>query len=411
MSEFKLPDLGEGIHEADLVKWHTKVGDEIKEDAPLVDVETDKALVTIPSPFAGRVNKLLGEVGDKIKVGDLLVIIESGGSEQKSATVASPVTTVATLATPATRKMARELGIDINLVKGSGPAGRVTNDDLLLYQQLPKTADEPKKIHPASPIPSPIPSPSPIPTSTPFSIPFFAIDALPDFTSFGHIERVPLRSIRRTIAKKMVQSNLIAPQVAHMDDADITALNALRSSQEKKSVSVLSFIIKASLVALKKFPSFNASIDAKSEELILKKYYNIGIAVNTERGLIVPVLKGADHLSLLQISKGIAELAAHARAADLNLATLQGSSFTITNIGAIGGSYAVPLLNYPDVAILALGKAQEKVVVREGAMVIRTILPLTLTFDHRVVDGADAAHFMSEVVKLLSDPHKLFWEM
>jgi pyruvate dehydrogenase E2 component (dihydrolipoamide acetyltransferase) len=471
--EFKLPDLGEGIHEGEILKWYVSEGDSIVEDEPLVDVETDKAAVTIPSPKSGVVASLSGKVGDTVDVGDVIAVIDESGEAQtakpaesaaekpaekaaekpaesaaakpaeaesgvetekapgrpaakpaaeeeapesgkpprRTAAVPGPVP-----AAPATRRLARELGVDIKLAQPTGPAGRVTVEDVRRLasgegraaeegtpaaegEETDRTAKAEFAAHVGS------------------AIPFLDLEPLPDFSEWGVIEKEPLRSIRRKVAHKMVTSMVLVPHVAHMDEADVTELEAFRRRERARMegqpgghLTLLAFVVKAAAAGLRAAPAFNASLDPFNEEIIYKKYYNIGVAVDTGRGLIVPVIKGADCKSILRISKDIEELSATARDGKLEVADMRGGTFTITNVGPLGGTALLPTINYPEVAILGMGKVQEKPVVRDGAIVIRSMLPLTLAFDHRIADGADAARFVSEMVRHLSDPNLLLLE-
>lgn len=434
MLEFKLPDLGEGVHEGEVLKWYVQPGDEIKEDDPLVDIETDKAAVTIPSPRGGKVVTLNGKVGDTVFVGNIIAIIDDGtgaaaepapASEKVEETEAPATAEVETKVTaipdvkspvpaaPATRRLARELGIDIRLVPPTGPGGRVTPEDVKRYAEgdraLPVLPEEPETVedeairefaaHAAS------------------AIPFLDIEKLPDFEQWGPVEKEALRSIRRKVAHKMVTSMVLVPHVAHMDDADVTKLEEFRQQERQRrqgqrgeKLTILPFIIKAVTAALRAAPSFNASLDPFKEEIIYKKYYNIGIAADTGRGLIVPVVKNTDHKSIIEMADEIADLGQRGRDGKLTVDELRGGTFTITNVGPLGGTALIPTINYPEVAILGMGRVQEKPVVRDGEIVIRKILPLTLAFDHRIADGADAARFVSELVRMLSDPNLLLME-
>ncbi|MBU1677163.1 2-oxo acid dehydrogenase subunit E2, partial [bacterium] len=246
------------------------------------------------------------------------------------------------------------------------------------------------------------------------AIPFLDIEPLPDFSVWGPVEKEPLRSIRRKVARKMTTSMILVPHVAHMDDADVTELEGFRlrmrerrDGKEGCKLTLLSFVVRAITAGLKAAPAFNASLDPFSEEIIYKKYYNIGFAADTGKGLVVPVIKGTDTRSINEISCEIAEKAALAREGKLPIEDMQGGTFTITNVGPLGGTALIPTINYPEVAILGMGRVQEKPVVRDGEIVIRKILPLTLAFDHRVADGADAARFVGELVRNLSDPNLL----
>jgi pyruvate dehydrogenase E2 component (dihydrolipoamide acetyltransferase) len=310
-------------------------------------------------------------------------------------------------AAPATRRLARELGIDINGVHPSGPGGRVTPADVQAVadgrapsraEALPAPGDEARALaefaaHAAS------------------AIPFLDIEPMPDFAAWGPIETEPLRSIRRKVARKMTTSMILVPHVAHMDDADVTELETYRDREKRRlegtgesPPTLLAFVVKAVTAGLIKAPSFNASLDPFKEEIVYKKYYNVGIAVDSGRGLIVPVIRDTDKKSILQIAADIRDLAARARDGKIDVSELRGGTFTITNVGPLGGTALIPTINYPEVAILGMGKVQEKPVVRDGQIVIRQILPVTLAFDHRITDGADAARFVGEMIQQLSDP-------
>lgn len=450
MYEFKLPDLGEGVHEGEILKWHVKDGAAIQEDEPLVDIETDKAAITIPSPRTGKIVSLTGNVGDTVLVGDVIVVIDDGtesdmvttsvaqGPEASRVEASSSTRAVArdtkssgdgrslvaatpaaswgrVVAAPATRRLAREMSIDIQDVPPTGPGGRVTPEDVKRFAEQP---DAPSEI----PVPPPPEEPqeraeAEVATPPAHAIPFLDLEPLPDFTQWGPVEKEPLRSIRRKVARKMVTSMVLVPHVAHMDDVDVTVLEELRRWEKERragqpggKMTLLSFVIKAVTAGLKAAPVFNASLDPFNEEIIYKKYYNIGIAVDTERGLVVPIIQDTDRKSILQISAEIEEAAAKAREGNLAVEDLRGGTFTITNVGPLGGTATIPTINYPEVAILGMGRVQEKPVVVDGEIAIRKILPLTLAFDHRIADGAEAARFVSGIVRRLPDPNALLIE-
>ena len=447
MYEFKLPDLGEGIHEGEILKWHVEPGGTVQEDEPLVDVETDKAALTIPSPRGGQVVSRTGNAGDTVLVGDVIAVIHDGDgpappiesapaktavSEPTAAPAEKPAEVPATvpssgpaaswgrvIAAPATRRLARELKVDIHLVPPTGPAGRVTHDDVKRFAEQGGA--------PASPA-SPTAEPevvekqdrraeAALASTAADAIPFLDIEPLPDFEQWGPVEKEPLRSIRRKVARKMVTSMILVPHVAHMDDADVTLLEDFRQKERERRagqpgerLTLLPFVLKAVTAGLKAAPAFNASLDPYKEEIVYKKYYNIGVAVDTGHGLVVPVVRDTDRKSILKISTEIEEVAAKAREGTLAVPDLRGGTFTITNVGPLGGTALIPTINYPEVAILGMGRVQEKPVVVDGEIVIRKILPLTLAFDHRIADGADAARFVSEMVRQLSDPNLLLLE-
>jgi len=475
--EFKLPDLGEGIAEGEILKWHVGDGDTVAEDAPLVDVETDKAAVTIPSPRGGRIAALNGKVGDTINVGDVITVIDDGSGDATAApetataaaeaavaaaTAAATEVTETTEATrptateqeapplptdpepaapdlagpatphrerdrrpvpaaPATRRLARELDVDINRVPPTGPAGRVTAADVHSF-----AADGPPAAAVAADAAAGHVTAKGVRDDQAFAefaahaaatIPFLELEPLPDFSHEGPVEIEPLRSIRRKVARKMVTSMALIPHVAHMDEADVTELDGFRVREKGRrqggsggSLTLLAFVMKAVTAGLRSAPSFNASLDPFREEIVYKRYYNIGFAADTGRGLVVPVVRQTDRKSIVELADEIAQTAALARDGKLAADQMRGGTFTITNIGPLGGTALLPTINYPEVAILAMGKMQEKPVVREGEIVVRKILPLTLAFDHRIADGADAARFVGELVRQLSDPNLLLLE-
>ena len=445
MFEFKLPDLGEGIAEGEILKWHAAEGGSVAEDAPLLDIETDKAAVTIGSPRAGRLVALKGKVGDIINVGDVVVVIDDGSAEaaavedraarktfaepdapepvavpEAAAPAARPGVRRPVPAAPATRRLARELKIDINLVAPSGPGGRVTPEDVHRFAgqggRPAASAAGPADHLPARQVRDDAAF-AEFAAHASATIPFLELEPLPDFSGDGPVEVEPLRSIRRKVARKMVTSMTLIPHVAHMDEADVTDLEAFRVREKTRRaggsggrLTLLAFVIKAVTAGLKAAPAFNASLDPFREEIIYKKYYNLGFAADTGRGLVVPVVQRTDTKSIIAIADEIFEKATLARDGRLPADQMRGGTFTITNIGPLGGTALMPTINYPEVAILAMGKVQEKPVVRDGQIVIRKILPLTLAFDHRIADGADAARFVAELVRQLSDPNLLLLE-
>jgi len=431
--EFKLPDLGEGIHEGEILKWHVELGGQIQEDGPLVDVETDKAAITIPSPRGGVLASVAGKAGDIILVGHVLAVIDDGvGAEAAVSTPAAapkaepePAPTAASsgdgstvapsapasrrvVAVPAIRRLAREMKIDLGQVPPTGPGGRVTREDVMRFADTGESA-EPAAAEQLPELKSAAAGAD--------VIPLLDIEPLPDFSQWGPVETEPFRSIRRKVARKMVTSMVLVPHVAHMDDADVTLLEEFRRREKERraggpggKLTMLAFVIKAVTAGLRAAPAFNASLDPFNEIIIYKKFYNIGVAVDTGQGLVVPVIRDTDRKSILQISTEIEEVAAKAREGTLEVADLRGGTFTITNVGPLGGTALIPTINYPEVAILGMGCAREKPVVVGGEIVIRTILPLTLAFDHRIADGADAARFVTEMIRQLSDPNLLLLE-
>lgn len=408
MFEFKLPDLGEGIHEGELLKWYVKEKDSIREDDPLCDMETDKATVTLPSPGTGTIIKLNGTPGDMIRVGQVLAIIEVRG-ENLSETSGPADDTKArdqkmkkqVAAAPATRRLAREMGIDITTVTGTGSAGKVTPEDVQLAAGEPVKGDlkDAGTADPDIAIPEEIHS----------VIPFLEIPALPDYAGEGPVEKIPIRSLRKKVAVKTTSSMILIPHVAHMEEWDVTELEALRRAlnrerNESGRITLVSFVVKALASLLKQYPQFNAGVDPRRMEIVHKKYYHIGIAADTPKGLIVPVIKHADAKSVTEIATEIRSLAGKGRDGTISAEELTGSTFTVTNVGAIGGTGVFPIINYPESAILGMGRVGPKPMVKDDAVVIRTMLPVTLCFDHRVADGAGAAYFMRDLKQMMETP-------
>jgi pyruvate dehydrogenase E2 component (dihydrolipoamide acetyltransferase) len=395
--QFRFPDVGEGITEGEIVRWLVKEGDEIKADQAIAEIETDKAIVEIPSPYAGTVLKLHFKEKDIVKVGAVLITV---GEKGEAVSEAAPAPTVQPaemavaaaaarpagaeagepLATPKIRKLAQELGVSLQSVQGTGPQGRITEDDVRAAKERPAQA-------PARP----------------------AIKVKTKFDFYGSIERLPLRGVRRATAKRMAESVSKAAHVTHFDEVDATALGKVREQMKPESaaknikLTYLPFIVKALIAALKLHPLLNASLDDQEEEIIIKKYYSIGIAVDIPDGLIVPVVKAADQKSVFDLAGEIQNLAESARARSLDLADLKGGTFSITNVGMIGGEAATPIINYPEVAILATMKITDRVRAENGRVTIKKTLPLCLSFDHRVIDGAEAARFMNDLKKTIED--------
>jgi pyruvate dehydrogenase E2 component (dihydrolipoamide acetyltransferase) len=423
------------LTEAEIVAVLVHEGDVIREDAPLLEVETDKAQVEIPSPMGGRVEKIHVEPGQTVKVGAPLVTFADGAGEPAATPAPSQSTTAApavaaptrapaapppaaaapaaraegpAAATPATRRLARELSVDLKAVRGTGPGGRVLDEDVRAAASGPRGAAAPATTtaRPATPAGPPRPLAAVGAEAPP----------LPRFEQWGPVERAPLSHLRRTIAERMTLSATLIPHVTHFDRADITDLDAIitRNLEAARArgvtLTLTSFLLKAAALALLRHPTFNASLDPGAGEMVLKRYYNLGVAVATERGLIVPVLREIDRKPVLEIARELAALAQRVRDGKATLDDLRGGTFTITNIGALGGTAAIPIINYPEVAILAVARARQEAVVRQGQIVPRLMLPLTLTFDHRIADGADGARFASEIVQLLEAPERLLWE-
>jgi pyruvate dehydrogenase E2 component (dihydrolipoamide acetyltransferase) len=380
--DFTLPDLGEGITEGELRKWLVKEGNTIEEHQTVLEIETDKAIVEIPSPRKGKVIKINKEPGEIIKVGEVLMTIAEEGEaveeRPKSVSVVGvlPEEEEEILATPAVRALSKELGVKLETIKGSGLGGSITKDDVITVSKKTKTAED----------------------------------------QYGIVERVPLKGVRRTISKNLMIAQQTTVFVTVMEEADVTDLWNIREREKKAlqekgiHLTFLPFFIKAVQHSLAEHPYLNASIDGGKEEIIVKKYYNIGIAVDTPDGLIVAVIKNVDKKPVRELASEIQDLSQKARERKIKLEDLRGSSFTFSNWGHFGGTFATPVINYPDAAILGTGRISDKPWVKEGQIVIRKILPLSLTFDHRITDGADASTFLSKVVHYLEDPGLLFIE-
>ncbi len=430
--EFKLPDIGEGVVEGEIVKWLVNEGDEVVEDQPLVEVMTDKATVTIPSPKKGRVLKKFGAEGAIAKVHAPLIALELPGegaaaapapaaapvaAAPAAAPVASPVAAPVTasaappapkadvasrnekvLATPVTRRIAREHGLDLSEVAGSGPQGRVLKKDVLSVvegQRAPAAAPTGAFVAPA-----PVAAPAPfIPPPSPVAAP--------------SDERMPIRGLRKAIFKKMTQSAQFAVPFTYVDEVDMTELVALRDringrlSKEGQKLTFLPFITKALIAALRKFPQMNALMDEEKQELIIRRQYNIGIGVATDAGLTVAVLHDADRQTLRGIGGELQRLGDAARDNKLTMNDLQGSTFTITSLGKDGGMFATPVINHPEVAILGIHRIEARPVVVDRQIVIRDRMYMSCSFDHRVIDGHVGAAFVAEIKRLLETPDLL----
>jgi pyruvate dehydrogenase E2 component (dihydrolipoamide acetyltransferase) len=433
--EFRLPDIGEGVVEGEIVKWLVAEGDAVTEDQPVVEIMTDKATVEIPSPKSGVIRKRCWQEGQICPVGQALIVIGGAAGGASSAAAAAPamaapaavlppagangiganghgpnghatITAPApaarpagerALAAPATRKLARELGVDLQVVPGSGPHGRVTREDVAAF------ADRGGAPVAASAASAPA-----------ASAPANQVAAAGGSVHGVSEERKPLRGLRRKIAEKMVQSAFTAPHVTTFDEVDLTALVALRQRVKAKAeaqgvkLSYMPFFIKAVVAALKQFPAFNASLDDATQEIVLKRDHHIGFAAATDNGLLVPVIKNVDRKSLLEVAREMADLAERTRAGKASADELSGSTFTISNVGSIGGLFATPIINHPEVAILGVNKLQKRpVVLPDGSIEARDMMYLGLSFDHRVADGAEAVQFLNHVIALLQDPEGL----
>jgi pyruvate dehydrogenase E2 component (dihydrolipoamide acetyltransferase) len=448
---FHLPDLGEGLTEAEIVKVLVSEGDVIREDTPLLEVETDKATVEIPSPMSGRVSSIHVTPGQTVRVGAVLVTFDDGdgsrvapqpgaaaagspGSARQHATrereatapargaaaaarqgAAAPRDAAAPAgpvpAAPSTRRLARELGVDLRAVQATGPAGRVTDDDVRRAASGPPAAGRAASAAPAPERPAPADAPAR--DAKPLAPVVVEPPPLPRFEQWGPVERRPLSHLRRTIAERMALSAALVPHVTHFDRADITDLDGViqRNLEDARArgvtLTLTSFLLKAAALALREHAHFNASLDPAAGELVVKRYVHLGVAVATERGLIVPVLRDVDRKPVVELARELAALAQRVREGKATLDDLRGGTFTVTNLGALGGTGAIPIINYPEVAILGVARARLEPVVRDGQVVPRLLLPLSLTFDHRVADGADGARFASDIVRRLEHADQL----
>ncbi|MES3038334.1 MAG: dihydrolipoyllysine-residue acetyltransferase [Bdellovibrionota bacterium] len=441
----KLPELGEGVAEGELVKWLVKPGDQVKADQSVAELMTDKATVEIPSPQAGTVKELKFKVGDTLKVESvILTLTGAGGSATATATATAtnsvpaqktsapaqtsapapvssasvatpagasagqamamrsnnggtlPAADLKVLATPSTRRLAREMGVDINQLGGTGLAGRVTRDDVM------KTGGQ-----------------NFVGASSGMQTPGFnrpSYNAPPMVPGAGE-ERVPLRGIRKKIAQNLQMAKAIIPHFTLMDECDVTELVALREmlkeagEKQGAKITYLPFVIKALIATIREFPQFNASIDDQAEEIVYKKYFNIGFAADTPNGLLVPVIKNADVKNIIQLSKEIVDLSVRAREGKLKMEEMKGATITITNIGSVGGTYATPIINHPEVAIIGMYKISDRPVIKNGLLSSVKVMNYTVTADHRLIDGAVAANFLKAFLGRLSKPGSMMLEM
>lgn len=424
--EFKLPDIGEGIHEGEIVKWFVKAGDTVKEDDVLLEVQNDKAVVEIPAPVDGTVKEVKVSEGTVAVVGDVLITFDIEGDApageeetpeqpkavEKTEDVKEDVKEDAprdvqlhkserVIAMPSVRKYAREKGVDIREVNGSGDNGRVLKEDIDAFAngEAPSaeaTTEKTESVAPAAAAKTEI---------KPYE------SATPELET-----REKIRGIRKAISKAMVNSKHTAPHVTLMDEVDVTKLVALRkdfkqvAADQGVKLTYLPFVVKALTAAAKAFPTINASIDDVNEEIVYKNYYNIGIAADTDNGLVVPVVKDADRKSIYALATNINELAGKAREGKLAGEDMKGGSITITNIGSAGGQWFTPVINHPEVAILGIGRIAEKAVVKNGEIVAAPVLALSFSFDHRLIDGATAQNALNMVKRLLEDPALLMME-
>jgi len=399
--EFKLPDIGEGVHEGEVVKWFVKEGDAVKENDPIVEVMTDKVTVQIPSPVTGKILQLRAKEGEVVKVGNTLVVFGEAGESapprpettRPAPAPPPPVTTAAppapgpsgeVLAAPAVRRLAKELNVNLAAIRGSGPQGRFTEDDVR------KAVQSPPRVTPAVPVPGAAIAPT------------------------AGEQRIPIHGLRKRIFEKMAKSNATAAHFTYVEEVDMTQLVHLRDhlkpTAERKGVKLtfLPFFVKAVLAALVEFPTLNSSVDDERAEIVVKRYYNIGIATATDEGLTVTVVHEADKKGLWDLAKEIDRLAAAARDKKLSLQDVQGSTFTITSLGKEGGILATPIINWPEVAILGVHKIEKRPVVRDDQIAIREMMYVSCSFDHRVIDGHVGAAFVQSVRNYLEHPATIF---
>ncbi len=448
--EFVLPELGEGIESGEVVQVLVAVGDTIAKEQAVLELETDKAVVEVPAPVSGTVQAIHVRAGDQAAVGQLLMTVdtqvapasaaspapispavaqpapaevtENGAAAERvrpvptsapdQTTPVSPVVSpspalqpaeappatrrAAAPAAPSVRQLAREIGVDINQVPGSGPGGRIALDDVKAYA---------RRLHTR-------PDGQPPPGSWPTVV-------LPDFTPWGAVERRPMGNVRRITAERMAQAWATIPHVTQFDKADITDLEQLRRHYDEKTaqpaggrLTVTAIVLKVVAAALKRFPQFNASLDMTTHEVVYKQYYHIGVAVDTDRGLLVPVIRHVDQKNILTLSVELTQLAERARSRKTTLDEMQGGTFTITNLGGLGGTNFTPIINAPEVAILGLARSSMDLVysASTGQFAPRLMLPLALSYDHRLIDGADGVRFLRWVVEALEQPFVLALE-
>jgi pyruvate dehydrogenase E2 component (dihydrolipoamide acetyltransferase) len=434
--EFRMPDIGEGIHEGEIVKWFVKPGDEVNEDDILCEIQNDKAVVEIPSPVAGKVEEILVDEGSVAVVGDVLIRLDAPGyenmqfkgdahvEEDSSKTEAQVQATAEdgkvedtkqqetkevplsseievakrVIAMPSVRKFARENGVDIQLVEGTGKNGRILKEDIIRYMEGGQTVQEaPKVVEEKQEAVAEIPQ-------------------IPVLEGEFPETREKISGIRKAIAKAMVHSKQTAPHVTLMDEVDVSNLVAHRkkfkdvAAEKGVKLTYLPYVVKALVAMLREFPEFNRSFDDATQEIIQKHYYNVGIAADTERGLLVPVIKHADRKSIFTIASEINDLATKAREGKLAPNEMKGGSMSITNIGSAGGQWFTPVINHPEIAILGLGRISEKPIIKEGEIIAAPMLALSLSFDHRMIDGALAQNALNYLKRLLSDPELLLME-
>ncbi len=432
--EYRMPELGEGLHEGEIARWRVTPGQAVHEDDVLLEVQNDKATVEVPSPVTGKVIALVVKEGHVAVVGDVLATIDVEGAvppavshgtphettstttttttappppapaqSQRGAPPASPVappssTAPVVRAMPSVRKFARIHGVDLHGVVGSGRHGRITKEDVQQATQQGKTRVEEETKQPTSPSPTTNVAPRTEETTT------------------SDVQRIPFKGVRKAIAQAMVQSMYTAPHVTLMDEVDVTALIALRerlkpvAAARGVKLTYLPFVVKALIAAVRQYPMLNASLDEKNQEIVIKKAVHMGIATDTDNGLIVPVVFDADRKNMVMIAQEIADLASRGRSGKLTAAEMRGSTITITNIGSAGGMFFTPVINFPEAAIIGTGRITPKPVVRDGALAIGQVMSLSLSFDHRLIDGATAQSALNVIKTLLHDPQLLVME-
>jgi pyruvate dehydrogenase E2 component (dihydrolipoamide acetyltransferase) len=446
LEEVRLPELGENIESGEVIAVLVSAGEWIDKDQSLIEVESEKAALEIPSPAAGVVKEIRVKVGDRIAVGQVILLLETGGTKEtvvkgrpepaRGETAAASLrgaskgdegkvesrreetpTAPPTLpepaeesvpevvaAGPAVRRLARELGVDVRRVRGSGPGGRISAEDvkeearrLVLLAASPAVEGR-ETVSAAAPI---VAGP---------------VTPLPDFSPWGAVTRERMGSLRRAATRTLSLSWRVIPHVTQFDRADITDLEEQRKTlareleQQGTKLTVTAIIVRTAVSALRKFPRFNASVDEASEEIVYKQYMHIGVAVDTERGLVVPVIRDADQKTLRQLAAELAELAERARSRKLAPDDMSGAGFTVSNLGGLGTTYFTPIVTWPQVAVLGVGRAEIQAVYRQGEFVPRRILPLSISYDHRLIDGADAARFLRWIAAALETPLQLLLE-
>jgi pyruvate dehydrogenase E2 component (dihydrolipoamide acetyltransferase) len=463
--EFKLPDIGEGVTEGEVVAWLVNAGDAVREDQPMVEVMTDKATVTITSPKAGTIAECCAKVGEVVKVHATLVVYDLDGGATAApapaaagpapaakrddkgpaatavgdikedlpgmslmnahapARVAAPAPVTSgyfadkPLATPATRQVARDLGVDLRRVPPTGPSGRVSKEDVERFAKAAPASASPGASHAPSATPAPASAST---SSTAMTAPSAAREAVkiaPSPSSGADADqRIPFVGVRRKIAERMSTSKNTAAHFTFVEECDCTELKALRerlkprAEKEGVKLTFLAFIAKAVVAAMKKHPTLNSALDESTNELVIRKSVHLGIAASTDSGLVVPVVRDADRRSILDLARDIERVGTAAKQGKLKPQDLSGSTFTITSLGATGGLFATPIINFPEVAILGVHQMKQKPVVKNGQIVIGDVMLLSLSFDHRIIDGHIGAAFAYEVIGYLQEPDRLMLE-